>query len=168
MKKFDYIVGVDPDINESGVAILNTSTKEYDILSLHFPLLLDKLLELKKGSQEKGFTVLICVEAGWLNRGNWHINENDSKKTSAAKGRHTGMNHQVGILLTEMVKHYGLELEVIRPFVKCWSGKNKKITHTELNYIVGGTLKGKTNQDERDAALIAWNCANFPIRCKVM
>jgi hypothetical protein len=45
-----------------------------------------------------------------------------------------------------------------------WNGKDGKITHEELAAFTG--LKGRTNQEERDAALIAWNYAGFPLTKK--
>ncbi|WGU68242.1 hypothetical protein QIU18_00410 [Capnocytophaga canimorsus] len=61
-----------------------------------------------------------------------------------------------------MCKHYGLEVQEIRPLKKMWKGKDGKITHEELASFTG--ITGKTNQDMRDSALISWCFANLPIR----
>jgi hypothetical protein len=45
---------------------------------------------------------------------------------------------------------------------KIWKGTDGKITQDELEQITG--IKGKTNQDGRDAALLAWVFAELPIQ----
>lgn len=64
-----------------------------------------------------------------------------------------------------MCKHYRIEVLPHFPLKKHWKGKEGKITHEELAYFTG--IKKRTNQDARDAALLAWNFAGFPIRMKV-
>ena len=67
--------------------------------------------------------------------------------------------------LNDMCEHYGIEVMAHAPLRKCWQGKDGKITHEELAYFTG--ITGRTNQDERDAGLLAWNYAGMPIRAKV-
>ena len=76
-----------------------------------------------------------------------------------------GANHETGRKIIEMCKHYGLETLAHAPLVKCWKGKDRKITHEELASFTG--LTGRTNQDGRDAALLAWVFSGLPIRVKV-
>jgi len=64
-----------------------------------------------------------------------------------------------------MCKHYGIEVIEHFPLRKIWKGKDGKITQEELASFTG--LKGRTNQDARDAALLAWSFANLPIRLKL-
>jgi hypothetical protein len=67
-------------------------------------------------------------------------------------------------MIVEMCKHYGIEAVEQRPLQKHWRGKDGKITHEELASFTG--IMGKTNQEGRDAALLAWVCAGLPIRLK--
>jgi hypothetical protein len=52
-----------------------------------------------------------------------------------------------------------------------WKGRDGKITHEELQHLAIITDKtnhitNKTNQEARDAALLAWEYAGLPIRIK--
>jgi hypothetical protein len=65
-----------------------------------------------------------------------------------------------------MCEHFGLHYELIKPLRKCWHGEYGKITHEELAYFTG--ITGRTNQEGRDAALLAWIYAGFPVKVKTM
>lgn len=162
MNKNTYhpIIAIDPDCNKSGVAVLCKQTKSLELSSKTFPELLDFLQSVKNNYEN----AIVIVEAGYLIRSNWHLTRFDSKQTAAAKGNSAGRNHEVGRKIVEMLKHYGIEYIEQRPLVKCWNGPDRKITHKELASFTG--IKGRTNQEERDAALIAWLHAGLPIRMK--
>ena len=101
---------------------------------------------------------LVVVEAGWLNKPNWHLTAKDSARLAAAKGNSTGRNHETGRKIVEMAKHYGLKVDEVKPLRKCWRGKDGKITHEELEYMlekkkINGFPK-KSNQDMRDSTLL--------------
>ena len=161
MKKYDYIIGIDPDIEKTGLSVLSLSTKRIDLYSLPFP----KLLEFLKDSQVILPGLCVYVEAGWLISHNWHTNPRDSKALAASKGNAVGRNHETGRKIVEMARHYGLEVYEARPLKKCWRGPDGKITHEELAYFVPNLPK-RTNQEQRDAALISWHFSGFPIRVK--
>ena len=162
MKKTDIIIGIDCDVTKSGVAYLDTATRRLEVSALTFPKLIDYLKFVKQKSDESGQSVVVAVEAGWLNKiSNYH--------TAASRGgqrisKDVGANHEVGKKIIEMCKHYGLEVVEQKPLKKCWKGKERKITHEEIAYFTG--LTGTTNQEMRDAALICWNYAGLPIRIK--
>lgn len=161
--KHDYIVGIDPDATKSGVATLRTSDRLIEVAAKDFPSLMQYFRYLKD-VVSKGNTVLIVVEAGWLNQSNWHLGKFDSKQLAAAKGNSVGRNHETGRKIVEMARdYYGLEVQEIKPFKKCWKGPEGKITHEEISAFIPGLPK-RTNQESRDAALIAWNMAGYPIR----
>lgn len=152
------IVAIDPDVNKSGFAFLEVKTRILTTVALPFPELLDHLLHVRAAYRDQ---VIVLVEKSWNTSHNWHTKPGESWKVSAAKGNSTGRNHEVGRKIVEMCKHYGLEVVEKTPLKKCWSGPEGKITHKELSYFTG--LEGRTNQEERDAALIAWNYAGLPI-----
>lgn len=165
MKKYDNIIAIDPDISKSGVAILKPSTRQLEVSNLTFPQIVDYLNYAKSVRDKENETLIVVVEASWLIKGNWHLSSWERKQRAASKGYDVGRNHETGKKIVEMCQH--LEIEVLEhyPLRKCWKGKDGKITHEELSSFTG--LTGRTNQDARDAALLAWSFANLPIRLKL-
>lgn len=161
--KYDNIIAIDPDKDKSGVAFLKLTTRQLEVSNLTFPHLMDYLQFCKKTSLEKQETVIVVVEAGWMvKKSNFHEAQGHRAKKIA---KDVGANHETGRKIIEMCKHYGLEVLAHAPLVKCWKGKDRKITHEELASFTG--LTGRTNQDGRDAALLAWAFSGLPIRVKV-
>ena len=66
----------------------------------------------------------------------------------------------------ECAENFGLEVVMMKPLRKFWKGRDGKITHDEALYFMRGLPK-QTNQESRDAALLAWAYADFPIRQRV-
>lgn len=164
MKKHQIIIGIDPDVEKSGVGFLEVATRKLEASTLTFPELLDYLQFAKKTSIEKNETVVVVVEASWLISHHWHSKKGDNQRVTARKGNSAGRNHEVGRKIVEMCKHYGLEVIEQRPLRKCWKGRDGKITQEEIEYFTG--LSGRTNQEMRDAVLLAWNHAGLPIKVK--
>lgn len=158
----DTVIGIDPDVDKNGVAVLDCNTRTLEISTYTFPDLLDYLLYLKRAAEVQGKNTLVIVEAGWMNQGNWHLRNHDNKNVAVAKGVHQGRNEQVSRIIGQMCDHFGLHYEFIKPLRKVWKGKDGKITHEELAYFTG--IQGHTNQEGRDAALLAWEYAGFPVR----
>lgn len=162
MKKYDIVIGIDGDVDKSGVATYYNG--ELLIESLPFPVLIEKLYLLATLPDD----VLVVVEAGWLNeKSNFHGKQG---KRAERIAKNVGSNHQTGRHICEMARHYGLEVKEQKPFNKGWKGANGKITHDELNYILqhnGLPEIKRTNQDARDAALICILHANFKIKVKI-
>jgi hypothetical protein len=103
----------------------------------------------------------VYVEAGWLNQPNWHLGFRDSKQMVAAKGKSLGRNIQRGMDIIELLQYKGIDVDAVQPLRKIWKGKDRKITQEELARIVGDIPR--TNQEGRDAALLAWVHAGLPI-----
>ncbi len=156
--KAGIIIGIDPDVNKSGIAQLNTTSNELELSSLAFPELIDYLMRLK----DNGGRVVVVVEASWKISTNWHVHHRDSFGTIARKGKDAGRCHEVGRKIVECAQHYGLEVVERLPLKKIWKGKDGKITHDEI--VAFMPIKGRSNQEERDAALLAWDHAGKPIR----
>lgn len=160
-------IGIDPDVEKNGVAMLNVETRKLYIHQLGFADTIDYCVTLYNVVKEKasvlgtGFKVII--EAGWMNRGNWHLRRWDGRNGAAAKGVDQGRNEQTSRLIGEMMEHYSVPYEFKRPLVKCWAGHDRKITKEELESITGQAL-GRNNQEGRDAALLAWDKAGLPMR----
>lgn len=158
-KERSYLVlGIDPDVDKSGVAIYSSESQSFlSVECLGFAQLLDRFrIELDK-AQMQGIELLVAVEAGYLVQSNWHLNHSDSKRTASAKGNSAGRNHQTARLLVECAKHIGLPTVEIKPLRKLWRGKDHKITSDEFRVETG--YLGRTNQEMRDAGLIALSVA---------
>ena len=162
MNKPDYIIGIDPDTDKSGVAQLRVSGREMGVFSLSFPALLDYLQRMAQFQTHTGMKMLVVVEASWKISTNWHTKRGDNVRTVARKGKDAGRCHEVGRKIAECARYYGLEVKEQLPLKKIWKGPDGKITHEEISIFI--KLPSRTNQETRDAALLAWNEAGFPIR----
>lgn len=156
------IIGIDPDVHLYGVARLEVASRAVELKSLPLPLLLDYLVEEGRRATEEGYRLVVVVEASWQTSGNWHLTGSERGRIASAKGYSVGRNHQAGLCLCLLARHKGLEVEETPPLRKLWRGKDKKITHGELCAFVH--LPGRSNQEERDACLLAWRRAGLPVR----
>jgi hypothetical protein len=154
---YPYYIGIDPDVDKSGFAFLERETGYLYLESLTFPQIMNRLVQIKAS----GKTAQVVVEAGWLNKGNWHIKYHDNKGQATAKGYDVGRNHETGRKIIDVAKFFGYDVVEQRPLKKCWKGKDGKITQEELESFTG--FANRSNQDARDAALLAWHAANLPI-----
>ena len=163
MAKFDYIVDIDPDVEKSGVAVLDVAARKYIIIdSMPFPQVCECFKDCLAFLDNKRMKVVI--EAGWMVRkSNFHQAQGHRAERVA---KNVGENHGTGKQLFAMAEHYGLNVECVHPLKKCWKGKDGKITHDELAAFTHIEMK-RTNQDARDAALLAWCHADLPIRVAV-
>lgn len=162
MTDHDIIIGIDPDVEASGVATLIRRTKKIDATTMKLPALVDYLRRVRYPT----LTVAVVVEASWTTAHNFHSLPSDSKAVAAKKGYHVGRNHQIGIDIADIARHFSLDVRLQPPLRKIWKGKDRKITHEEICAITGYTAK-RSNQEERDAMLLAWTSANLPIRIKL-
>lgn len=142
------IIAIDPDSDKSGVAIIEDSRMRLACMTFA-----DLLTAIKETS------AIIYIEAGWLISHNWHTKLGESASVSAKKGYAVGRNHETGRKIEEICKHFGKECHLVKPLRKCWRGAGKKITNDEFQRVAKmrgvEVLKTRTNQDERDAGLIA-------------
>lgn len=152
-RKDTMVIGIDPDSVKSGLGAFRDGVL-VECGAYAFPVLMDRLSELLYKDPEAE----IYVEAGWQNHGNWHIGAAKSKAMAAAIGQNTGACHQTGKLIIEMCRKNHPEAQVyeVRPFRKYWKGKDGKITAEELEEQIGQPLPRRTNQEMRDAVLIAF------------
>lgn len=156
------IIAIDPDVKKSGVAFLEIATRKLEITNLNFPQLLDYIEHVIKQSQETKLPFIVIVEAGWHNaKSNFHGGKGAAAQRIA---KNVGANHQIGKTIIEWCNHKGIEVIEQRPLRKIWKGQGGKITHQELSSFTN--IIGRTNQDARDAALLAWNYAGLPIKIK--
>lgn len=160
----EIVIGIDPDVSKSGLAYLDVTTKEVQVISNSFPQLLEYLQNIA-GNYTLSGRVVVVVEASWLISTNWHTKRGDSVRTAARKGKDAGRCHEVGRKIVECARYYGLEVVEKLPLKKIWKGKDGKITDEEIKAFI--RIEGRTNQEERDAALLAWEYAGLPIRIPI-
>lgn len=145
-------IGIDPDINKSGVAIYNDKGNEIHVRGYTYFELYDYLRELDK---EYHGNIKIYVEAGWINKkSNWHYSKN--KFTSQRIAKNVGSNHEAGRKIAEMCEYLNINTTLVKPLPKIW--KNGKISTEELQMVLKGKNmiidKRRPNQDERDSAIL--------------
>lgn len=169
-RQFDVIIGIDPDCDRSGVAVIDAAARELQVHTMTFPELVQYLTCVAADSIEGG-SILVVVEASWKTETNWHGRRGDGYRVAAKKGYSVGRNHETGRKISEMAQAYGLDVEEKRPLRKCWKGRDGKITHGELVSLLEGSgvwhgLGGRSNQEERDAALLALDASGIAMRMK--
>lgn len=160
------IIGIDPDVEMSGVGRVDRETRAVFCDRLPFPLLIDYLREVQRECKHMDAELYVYIESTRQTTHNWHLKPSDSRAVAAVKGRNVGAMQQVGKLIAEMCDYYGIEATERPPLRKCWHGKDGKITHEELAYITGMKQK-RSNQEGRDALLIAWVEASLPLKVKI-
>lgn len=135
-------IGIDPDRDKNGVALYSSANRRLvDLLNLRFFELLD-FLKAKKSEEEK---IMVVIEAGWENEGNWHTVASDSARKSAKIGKWVGGNHEVGRKIVEMVEYLDIPYMTIIP-------KRHKVDAKEFRWYTHWDKR--TNQEQRDAAML--------------
>ena len=66
MSKDKFLIGIDPDVDKSGVAIIDGNNVTLDNLTFF------KLFDYLKFYKEKERKPTVYVECGFLNKSNWH------------------------------------------------------------------------------------------------
>lgn len=127
------IVGIDPDTDKSGVAILTAPdyrTKNIVLDTIPLWIIFDFILETA--------TKAVFVEAGWLNKKGLPFG------SGQARAIRTGENHAIGKQIVAFCRAHDIPCHQYKPTTKKW-------THEDFVRITGSNL-GKSNQEERDAA----------------
>ena len=133
-------IGIDPDVEKSGVAIWDSSRKRFlDITELNF---FDTLNTLQKVKPNK-----IIIEAGFLIPiKNWH--KADNKGSSDTIAYQVGRNQQVAYLLGEFCERMKMKFQFVPP--------KGKITKELFKTYTGIDFKHKSDQDKIDAAMLVF------------
>lgn len=165
------IIAIDPDVDLSGVGVVQTIDKERVFLASKksFADLLDFVRGEANAASEGKYELKVIIEGGWLHsKSNFHGYQGATAEKIA---KNTGSNHQTGRLIVQMLEHYGVRVEVVWPLNKTWKGPNGKITQGEMESLLkssGFTEKlCRCNQDERDALLLALVYSGIPLRMPV-
>lgn len=131
------IIGIDPDLDKSGVAEW-WEDKTLKLSCLTFPALLAFLDQHKANIQK------VVIEASWLiKHSNWHSRQNAAIASETA--RRVGENHATGKLLECCARAMGLEVQLLKPVA---TKKNAE----QFKRITG--YQGSTNPEKRDAGML--------------
>ena len=141
--RFSKHIGIDPDVDKSGIAIWDSENKTLELKNLAFFELLDFLKEFKENN--KSFAVV--VEGGWLNKSNWHSKIGSNASFNAKIGERTGANFETGKKIVEMCVYLKITHSVIQP-------KKSKLKHDYFKKVTG--FAKRTNQEQRDAAMLVF------------
>lgn len=150
-QRYKIFVGIDPDVDKSGVAVLRKDIEgaavqvdgDLSLQNLNFFDLLTYLSELK--SEVGAENIKVIVECGFLNKSNWHKKAAGSANINAAIGNHTGRNHEVAYKICEMMDFLGLTCHKEKP-------KASKVKADMFWRITG--YRSRTNQEQRDAGML--------------
>lgn len=143
MEKQKILIGIDPDCDKNGVCIYYARTY-FELLNLRFFELFDKLNFLK-GCEN--LQIKVYLEAGWLNKSNWHKVINGNSAINANIGLRTGANHEVGRKIVEMCECLKIDYELIKP-------KKSKVDAKTFKALT--KYQQRTNQEQRDAAMLVF------------
>lgn len=136
-------IGIDPDSEKSGVAIA-VNGKIIDLKTMRFADLMCFF------NEKKEIIEMVVVEAGWLNKSNWHAVPGVTIRKAAAIGNDIGRNHQTGILIAEMCDSLNIRCRLYRPRKR----NNVKNNAEFFNKITG--WEKKSNPETRDAAMLVF------------
>ena len=149
-RKVRLVVGIDPDVDKSGVGIIDLDTKEISKAELRLP----ELVEYLQGIED----VMVIIEAGWKNSSNFHL-KNKGQWHASKIGEQVGRNHEVSKIIGEFCDYHHIPYRFVKPLSKCYRGREGKISHEELVELIeerGLTMpKCRTNQEVRDAIRLA-------------
>ena len=133
-------IGIDPDVEKSGVAIYDTSDKSLELYCKTFWEVIEEI-------EAYLHPITVVIEAGWLiKKSNWHGKVNQSKTAGERIAKNVGSNHQVGKLLVEYCEWKNINYKLVKPM--------GKIDHFRFKKFTG--YKGKTNQEKRDAGMLVF------------
>lgn len=169
------LVGIDPDTKASGWAVIDLSNRTVHLETLPFMDILALLTEWRREVDDhyldESYSYRFVVEDIWTVAHNWHVSARDNRQTISKKGYHIGRCSMVGQLIYEAIGAHFFPRIAQPPLRKVWRGADGKITHPELLELCEKldlkllpSKQKQTNQEERDALLLAIHHIATPIK----
>ena len=169
------LVGIDPDTKASGWAVIDLSNRTVHLETLPFMDILALLTEWRREVDDhyldEAYSYRFVVEDIWKVAHNWHVSPRDNRLTISKKGYHIGRCSMVGQLIYEAIGAHFFPRIAQPPLRKVWRGIDGKISHPELlelcekhDLILPPSKQKQTNQEERDALLLALHHIATPIK----
>lgn len=170
-----FLIGIDPDTKASGWAVIDLSDRTVHLETLPFMDILALLTEWRREVDDhyldESYSYRFVVEDIWMVAHNWHVSARDNRQTISKKGYHIGRCSMVGQLIYEAIGAHFFPRIAQPPLRKVWRGADGKITHPELlelcekhDLILPPSKLKQTNQEERDALLLALHHIATPIK----
>ncbi|MBQ0140585.1 MAG: hypothetical protein KBT36_14980 [Kurthia sp.] len=155
----DQIIAIDPDVEKNGVCII--SDNRVELFVFNFSTLIFTFFKNIKTQKDTNpaLKVKLFVEAGYLNR-TFFQPINGNSLIIGRINRNIGENHATAKQIIACADYYGLEPIPTLPVRSTnYKSRGKKITHEQfIDMLKRNNLfcsASVTNQDVRDAALIA-------------
>ena len=169
------LVGIDPDTKASGWAVIDLSDRTVHLETLPFMDILSLLTEWRREVDDhyldEAYSYRFVVEDIWRVAHNWHVSPRDNRLTISKKGYHIGRCSMVGQLIYEAIGAHFFPRIAQPPLRKVWRGVDGKISHPELLELCEKhdlklplSKQKQTNQEERDALLLAMHHIATPIK----
>lgn len=146
-------IGIDPDIHNSGVAII----EGIRLFSLNYSFC--EMLNFLEATKKMYLKHCVFIEAGWLVSHNFTATKGLSLKRQLKIANDVGVNWGVGKLIEQFCIDKNINYKLVKPLKKRWGKTGKeKISHAEFINLfkvkkLATNLKS-TNQEQRDAALL--------------
>lgn len=140
MAEAEIIIGIDPDVDKSGLAYY---IKPQEKLLLHqFDLqdLFETVLDVHKLRAGK---VLVRLEAGHKVKKTW-------QRRTIGVAKDIGRNNEIGSQIEKFLIKNNIRFELVPPF------GGSKVNHETFCKITGWDIKKKTNPETRVAGLLAY------------
>lgn len=174
-KQRTLLIGIDPDTKASGWAVIDLSDRTVHLETLPFMDILALLTEWRREVDDhyldEAYSYRFVVEDIWKVAHNWHVSPRDNRLTISKKGYHIGRCSMVGQLIYEAIGAHFFPRIAQPPLRKVWRGIDGKISHDELlelcekhDLILPPSKQKQTNQEERDALLLALHHIATPIK----
>ena len=174
-KQRTILIGIDPDTKASGWACIDLSDRTVHLETLTFMDILAILTEWRREVDDhyldEAYSYRFVVEDIWRVAHNWHVSPRDNRQTISKKGYHIGRCSMVGQLIYEAIGAHFFPRIAQPPLRKVWRGADGKITHPELLELcekhdlkLPSSKQKQTNQEERDALLLALPNISTPIK----
>lgn len=155
----EQIIGIDPDLEKSGIAIIVNNKLE--LLTFNLPTLLYTFFKNLVKQQDENYTLktTIYVEAAYLVN-HFFQPVKASPFVISKINRNIGENHAIAKAIIQSAKACGLNVVPCYPVTSTnYRNRGKKITHPQfLNMLQRNGIHwygDSSNQETRDAALIA-------------
>ncbi len=144
------IVGIDPDLSKSGLAVLDAVNNAWLVHAAVANCDIVELIQLHCDPSE----TIIILECGWLNKkANFRFGPN--KRVSDKISKNVGENQATGKLILSMLRKAGYEVIEQIPLEKGPLKRDGKWTRTGKEFIVQNTgITARINDEVRDATYL--------------
>ena len=143
MLKNKVTIGIDPDVDKSGMAIFNYEDSQLHLYQYDLPDLFQQLLNQHFKSQKNDYRLLIRLESGHKVARTW-------QKRTVGTIKNVGRNLEIGSQIEKFLVKYNIPYELVNPF------GGSSINHEKFCKITNWDKKKLTNPEKRVAGLLAY------------